>query len=109
MVNRWRTALDRIVSDIEHSRDGQEYDLNRIMRSVDAPNQEVLAAELTKKVQLGILKAVYRVLSPETRSGIAEYDDFLEIPEELFDNTTDNMVKVQPGRDLEIIYRANRS
>lgn len=109
MFAGWRAALDRVVSDIGKDRDSQEYDLNRIMRIVGAPTREALAAELTKRIQLGELKAVYRILSPETRSGIAEYDDFLKIPEQIYDETTDHTFQVHPNRDLEIVYRAKRA
>jgi hypothetical protein len=106
MPNRWKKDLDQVINELRESPRKLEYNLNWIFRTVRAPSVEALALELTERVRRGELKAIYRVLSPDTKSGIAEYKDFLDIPEEVYDDTADRTIQVVPSRDLEIIYKA---
>jgi hypothetical protein len=106
MTDTWQVKLDKVVHELKDSPGAQEYDLRRIFRLVGAPTVEDLAMELTERIQRGQLAAVYRILSPQTKSGIAEFRRFSDIPEEIYDENVDETIHVQPFRDMEIIYRA---
>lgn len=104
----WMNELDRVVGELVQSTTQsprREYDINRIRRRVGPPDAEALALELSKRVIGGQLSAVYRVISPETKNGIAEFKRFSDIPDEIYDETSDRTIPVEPYRDVELIYR----
>lgn len=104
----WRSELDEVIGELVRSASEslrKEYDINRIRRRVSPPNAEALALELSRRVVNGQLSAIYRVISPETKSGIAEYNRFSDIPDEIYDETSDRTVHIEPYRDVELIYR----
>jgi hypothetical protein len=104
----WKIELDQVVGELVQSTTQslrREYDINRIRRRVGAPDAEALALELSRRVIGGQLSAVYRVISPETKNGIAEFKRFSDIPEEIYDETSDRTVHIEPYRDVELIYR----
>jgi hypothetical protein len=109
---KWMKELDNVVDELVQSA-GQtprrEYDINRIRRRVDPPSVEALALELTRHVANGELTTIYRVISPETKNGIAEFSDFNQIPDVLYDESSDREFDVKPYRDVELIYRGLRS
>jgi hypothetical protein len=103
----WQVKLDDVVEELARSNTQpgrKEFDLNRIRRLVGPPSQEELAFELTRRVMSGELSAIYRVLSPDTRSSIAEYDKLSDVPTEVYDETMDRRVHVEPYRDVELVY-----
>jgi hypothetical protein len=82
MTDQWKERLDKVVHELRDStepREYDEYDLHSIFRVVGAPTTEDLAMELTERIQRGELAAIYRVLSPQTTSGIAEFHKFTDI------------------------------
>jgi hypothetical protein len=104
----WQVKLDDVVDELARSNTQpgrKEFDLNRIRRLVGPPSPEELAFELTRRVVRGELSATYRVLSPDTRSSIAEYDKLSDVPKEVYDETMDRRVNVEPYRDVELVYR----
>lgn len=104
----WKSELDQVVGELVQSTAqslSREYDINRIRRRVGAPDAEALALELSRRVIGGQLSAVYRVISPETKNGIAEFKRFSDIPEEIYDETSNRTVHIEPYRDVELIYR----
>lgn len=108
IVKDWKRELDQVIAELVLSATQsprKEYDINRIKRRVEPPNAEALALELSRRVFDGQLAAFYRVLSPETKSGIAEFDRFSDIPKEIFDETSDRFFHIEPYRDVELIYR----
>lgn len=106
MKEQWKSKLDDIIYDLRVSTKHREYDINGIFRMVGAPTVEDLALELTERIQKGELKATYRILSRQTRSGIEEYQKFSDIPDEVYDKNVDETFHVEPYRDLEIVYQA---
>lgn len=104
----WKSELDRVVGELVQSNSQtprREYDINRIRRRVEPPDAEALALELSRRVIGGQLSAVYRVISPETKNGIAEFKRFSDIPDEIYDETSDRTLQIEPYRDVELIYR----
>lgn len=103
----WQLKLDDVLGELAQSNSQlgrKEFDLNRIRRLVGPPSSEELAFELTRRVVRGELSAIYRVLSPDTRSGIAEYEKLSDVPTEVYDETMDRRVHVEPYRDVELVY-----
>lgn len=103
---QWVQRLHRLISNMRASRQPVEYPAKRVVELVGAPNVAVLNEELTKLIGAGQLDAIYRIRSQQTGAGIAEYHSIAEIPQRLFDDTTDAYQDVVLGRDVEMIYRA---
>lgn len=102
----WVQRLHSLISNMRASQQRVEYPANRVVELVGAPNVAVLNAELTKLIGAGELDAVYRIRSQQTGAGIAEYHSITEIPQRLFDDTTDTYQDVILARDVETVYRA---
>jgi hypothetical protein len=102
----WKQRLTDLLEQMHSGRIGKEMTLSHIFREVGAPSQEELALELLRMQQSGDLVVRYKVLSPETREGLEEYERLKDIPSDMYDESTDRRFRVVPSRDLEIVYRA---
>ncbi|WP_454702862.1 hypothetical protein [Agrobacterium burrii] len=105
---QWVQRLHRLISNMRASQQPVEYPAKRVVELVGAPNVKVLNAELTKLIGAGKLDAIYRIRSQQTGAGIAEYHSIMEIPDRLFDDTSDTYQDVVLGRDVETVYRARQ-
>nr|WP_319514378.1 hypothetical protein [uncultured Cohaesibacter sp.] len=106
MKGKWQKRLDDVISELKTSSAHREYDLPSIFSLVGSPSEEDLIVELTERMQRGELKAIYRVLSRETKSGIDEFQRFEQVPSEIYDENTDETFRVVPHKDIEIVYQA---
>lgn len=106
LLPTWRRRLDAAVDRLRTSPKVRELTFDRLRREVAAPSVDDLTRALTEYIVNGKIVPIYRVLSPETKSGISEYSNFSQIPSEVYDETTDRHVLVKPGENLEIVYQA---
>lgn len=104
----WKSRLSTLVQSMRRSDKAVEYPFRRVFEIVDAPAPAVLNAELTRLVGSGELKAIYRIRSRETGTGLADYKSISEIPQRLYDDTADRMQAIDFTRDVELIYRASK-
>ncbi len=84
----------------------EEWELRQISRQIEPPSEVELATEMAKRIAAGELKIIYRIVSRKTGTGIGEYTNPLEIPSDIFDDTADVQMHVEPQRDVEIVYQA---
>jgi hypothetical protein len=101
----WKKNLDIVVKELAGHK--EEYDLDRIRQLVRPPNADALASELTERVVRGELKAFYRVLSRKTKKALLEFGKFKDIPEEIYDDKAGKSFRIEPSRDIQIVYRGN--
>lgn len=106
LQSSWKRRLAKAVHQLRTSEKIRELTLDRIRRDVAAPSAAALSEALTEYIVNGEIVPIYRVLSPETKSGIFEYNHVSEIPSIVYDETTDKNIVVQPGENLEIVYQA---
>lgn len=103
---QWVKRLHRLISTMSASRPSVEYPAKRVVELVGAPNVMVLNKELMKLIGSGKIDAIYRLRSSQTGAGIGEFHSITEIPERVFDDTSDTYQDVVLGRDVEMVYRA---
>ena len=97
-----REALRRLARLLTTSRH-EEYTLNRLSDLIEPNSKEALAAALGELVRSGDIKLVFRVISPATRGGIAEFTSLDEVPPVVHDWRTDRDVEVTTD-DLRAVY-----
>lgn len=102
----WRARLRNLVSGLSNGGKPSEYPLRRVQEIVDAPNVLALNEELSRLVGSGKLDAVYRIRSSQTGAGLADYHRITEIPDKVFDDSSDSYQDVVLSRDVELIYRS---
>jgi regulator of sigma D len=109
VMERWKKELERLLDGGFSQSKEVEYEFKRIKSIVQAPSNEDLAKELYKYVQEGKIKVFYRVISRATGSGILEEASMSDIPREIYDRTSDQMLLVDPIKDMEIVYKSERA
>lgn len=100
----WQERLDRLFADRSDTKSSyREYDVRRIREKVRPPDSAALLKELTRRVSHGDLAVKYRVLSPDTRQGVLEFNSLLEIPLEATDPFTGQVFDVDVS-NVEVVY-----
>jgi hypothetical protein len=105
----WLRRLDAEIARLRAKGSTREIDSRRLYALVDPPSQEAFVRAIAERIHQGIIRASYRVRSRETGTGIAEYPDMLSVPLEIEDPTADTRFKVEPFRDLEVVYRPSQA
>jgi hypothetical protein len=101
----WTERFDDIVRRLDTEPNYREIVLRRLVEVVRPPSSAALAGALEDRLHRGDLAVSYRVRSPETGAGLGEYSDVLEVPREVRDPTADVTFRVEPERDIEVVYR----
>jgi hypothetical protein len=101
----WIDRFDKVVRRLNRDPGYREIALRRLLADVGPPSEYDLAAAIFERIQNGDLEAHYRVRSPETGAGLGEYADILEVPLEVRDPTSNLTFRLEPQRDIEVIYR----
>ena len=78
-------ALRKLEEWLQKHRDAQVINPTTLAREVRGVDAVALAAALTLLVQVGLLRRVYKVLTPSGVFAEGEFDDPTEIPEKLPD------------------------
>ncbi len=100
----WENRLDLEVDKLRNASTYRELTLNRIKDLVGAPNDAELLRALAKRVSEGNLNVVYRVISPWTKASLATFKSPLDVPEEMLDESTGEMVDIDRFRNVEAVY-----
>lgn len=104
MKSNWQSRLRKVFLEMKAGSRPRSLSIPALKEIVNAPNSEELARYALTLADRGKIRVQYRVLSPDTKSPIAEYSHFYQIPKQVFDETSDTYVSVKPSRDVEIVY-----
>src|SRR5262245_7323569 len=99
------TLKERLRDIFAQTGPSEEWDVRHLLRELRPTSREELFKTLTGLVISGELNAVYRVISPETKVGIAEFTYDQDLPAKVFDNTAGAYVLVDFSTNVEVIYR----
>ena len=97
-------TIRRLQAVLRRAKPGDEYTFEFLVKEVDPPSIEDLAAALTVLVDKGVLNQIVRVESPTTHGGIGDYNSIQEVPDELHDWRADEEVRVKP-ENLRVLYK----
>lgn len=104
MNAEWQNTLIRVINEMKSGKRPKSLSVPVLRTIVHAPSSEELAQYAVRLAANQELKIQYRILSPDTKNTIAEYDHLYEVPKRIFDEDSDSYVSVVPSRDIEIVY-----
>jgi len=78
---------------------GSEYSLEHLYKEIRPESISALAEMLDWLTAHKYLKLIYRIVSPNSRAGLAEFPSLSDVPDHVFDD-------VDTGRDIEVTTRA---
>lgn len=109
----WRNKLDKAISAARMKSRGTNKDeyftVDSFIELSGAPSREKVLQFVEEKIKIGELDVIYKVISPETRSVIEEYNSASKIPEEIYDDSSGNYINIDPLSDIEIVFRVSRN
>lgn len=108
MISNWQKKLRQVFSEMQGGSRPVALSAPILREIVNAPSSEELARYAFELSTEGSIKVRYRVISPDTKNTVAEYGYFYDIPARIYDENSDAYFNVQPSRDVEIVYTAQR-
>lgn len=103
-VREWERRLVSQVAKLRTSKTYHELTLNRIKELVDAPNEDLLKQALVDLIADGKLRVRYRVVSPRTKVSLGYFKSPFDVPEELLDESTGELIEIDRFQNVEPVY-----
>ena len=109
MIWRWQDRLEKALAD-----EREEARTKNVIRLITldtlfsrsrAPSKSKLIDAIESKISSGELSVIYKLISPETKAVIAEYESVLDIPEHIYDDTAGQEIAIDPLSDIEVVFR----
>lgn len=72
------------------------YDLSRLIQLISPSDPAALTLALKYLADNNLVRRIVRLESPTTHIGIHDYSSIQDIPDEIYDPTSDSYVKVHP-------------
>lgn len=104
MRKRWHSKLKKVFAEMRNGTRPTALSVPTLREIVDAPTVEALANYVVELVDNGQVHVLYRVTSPDTKITLAEFGRLYEVPSRVFDESSDSYFRVNPSRDVEIVY-----
>lgn len=95
------TRLDRYLSSLPPTA-ASNITASTVSAAIGAPREKTIGL-LMAAAALGLLKLKFRVVCPDGRHGIRDYDRLNEVPEEIYCDTCDQIHQVTPD-DIEYFF-----
>jgi hypothetical protein len=100
-----RETLDKLARVIQQDNAdySEEFTVSRLFAQTEPSSKRVLVSILQHLCDVGVLTRVVRVVSPGN-GGIADFDSVADLPDEILDWRTGEMVEVEMDR-VQQIYK----
>lgn len=86
------------------SQKAPEFTFSHLLQSVEPTSPDELALVLAQLTTSHFLEKIIRVESPETHGGIGDFRSLSEVPQEIHDWRTNQMIDVRP-ENLVVVFR----
>jgi hypothetical protein len=105
----WKHNLRKVLLEMRNGSRPESLSVPVIKEIVNAPSFEELSKYAAKLLSSGEIEIHYRVLSPDTKNTIAEFGYLYQVPPQVFDESSDSYFKINPIKDVEIIYSVTKA
>jgi len=82
------------------------YTIGRLTDISRPPSRDELIDFLMQEIDRGNIFVRYRVISPDTKSVISEFNNIKDVPETIYDDTSGNDIVIDPLSDIELTFQA---
>jgi len=111
MPASWLQNLNRTIESAKADANSRNtsyfFTLPRLIELSKAPSKDKILNEIEKKINNGELGVFYRIISPETKAIVAEFDSVSDIPEFIYDDTAGHEITVDPLSNIEVVFRVS--
>lgn len=104
----WEKRLKSLLAEMQSDIKPDILTVAAISAYVRPPSEYALIVKAAELVGKGKLKIAYRVISPETKVVVREFEQLSDIPDYLFDESADAKFRVVTNRDVEMVFKALR-
>lgn len=101
----WQEKLTSEVARLR-AENHRELTLNRLKDKVRPPSEFALLSAVAELIADGSLSVFYRVKSPKGRASIGRFPSLSDVPDELFDETTGEVIFPDKFNNVEAVYVA---
>jgi hypothetical protein len=109
MVWGWQHRLEKVLAAARDQARAQNVSrvmtLSALQNASKAPSKSQLLDVLEQKITSGELGITYKIISPDTKAVIAEYQSALDIPSSIYDESAGHEIVIDPLSDIEIVFR----
>lgn len=111
MLIGWKRRLDSAIEAAKEKtaedRTSNIIRIDSLIETTKAPSRSALLDAISERISSGSLSVIYKIISPTSKSVIAEYYSAREIPETIYDSTVGHDIVVDPLSNIEIAFRVN--
>lgn len=102
----WKAAVESLS---EIMLPGKEYPFAYLVERMSSISPQTLSMILTELSSIGILRRTVRVESPVTGGGIRDFPSLADVPEEIRDWRTGDLIAVKPANVVPIFALPNEA